>query len=96
VSRETLIGFLSGAVALSYVIAGVFFLRFWCKTRDSLFLTFALAFWLFAVNQTLVAALSSSDERTGYAYMLRVLGFGLILLGILRKNLTASRTPGVP
>lgn len=95
-SHETLIGFLSGAVALSYVIAGVFFLRFWRKTRDSLFLTFALAFWLFAFNQTIVAALSSSDERTGYAYILRVMGFGLILLGILRKNLAASRPRGVP
>jgi len=96
VSHETLIGFLSGAVALSYVIAGVFFLRFWRKTRDSLFLTFALAFWLCAFNQTIVAALSSSDERTGYAYIVRVMGFGLILLGILRKNLAASRPRGVP
>jgi uncharacterized protein DUF5985 len=33
-----LLDFLSGAVALAYLVAGVYFLRFWRVTRDRLFL----------------------------------------------------------
>lgn len=86
-----LLDFLSGAVALAYLVAGVYFLRFWRVTRDRLFLSFALAFWLLALNQAIVALLGASDERTGYAYLLRVLGFGLILYAIVRKNLSRGR-----
>ena len=39
----TLYNFLSGAVALGYLVCGLFFLRFWRRTRDSLFMAFALA-----------------------------------------------------
>ena len=39
----TLVDFLNGALALSYIIAGVFFLRFWRQTRDRLFFAFAIA-----------------------------------------------------
>jgi hypothetical protein len=31
------------------------------------------------------------DERTGYSYLLRVLGFLLILYAILRKNVRGNR-----
>jgi hypothetical protein len=86
-----MLDFLSGAVALAYLVAGVYFLRFRRITRDRLFLSFALAFWLLALNQAIVALLGANDERTGYAYLLRVLGFGLILAAIVRKNLSRRR-----
>ena len=38
--------FLSGAVALGYMLAAMFFLRFWKRTTDVLFLSFAVAFGL--------------------------------------------------
>lgn len=82
--------FLSGAVALAYLVAGVYFLRFWRVTRDRLFLSFAFAFWLLALNQTILE-LFGSNERTGYAYLLRVVGFGLILYAIVRKNLSRGK-----
>jgi Family of unknown function (DUF5985) len=85
------IEFLSGAVTLGYSMAGVCFLRFWRKTRDRLFLHFSFAFWLFAMNQLLTAVLTASDERTGYVYVLRVLGFVLILVGIGGKNSSLIR-----
>jgi hypothetical protein len=84
--------FLAGAVACTYVIAGVFFLRFWHRTRDRLFLSFAGAFWLLAINQIVVDRLDVDDERTGLAYLLRVVGFLLILYAIAEKNLTARRS----
>ena len=44
-----MIEFLSGAVTLAYLMAAGFFLRFWRKTADRLFLAFTVAFVLFAV-----------------------------------------------
>jgi hypothetical protein len=93
-SRSPLIDFLSGAAALAYMVAGVYFLRFWRRTRDGLFLSFAMAFWLLSLNQTIVSILGVADERTGYSYVLRVLGFACILYAIVRKNTSGKRRPG--
>ena len=86
-----MIDFLAGAVTLGYLVAGVFFLRFWRKTRDRLFFAFAAAFILLALNQGIATFLEAGDERTVYAYSLRVLGFLLILWAILEKNLVWRR-----
>jgi hypothetical protein len=88
-----LVDFLAGAVTLGYFVAAGFFLRFWRRTSDRLFLAFAAAFVLLAINQALAAFLGASDERTPYAYVLRVLGFVLILYAIVDKNLSSSRKP---
>lgn len=81
-----MIDFLSGAVTLSYLLAVVYFLRFWRRTSDRLFLIFAIAFGLFAVNQAALFAFDVADERSNYFFILRVLGFMLILFAILDKN----------
>ena len=86
-----MIPFLSGAVALGYLISGVFFLRFWRKTSDRLFIAFAMAFFLLALNQTLAHWLGAADERVAYTYLLRVLAFVLILGAIVAKNLSSRR-----
>ena len=83
--------FLNGAVALAYLVASVCFLRFWRKTGDRLFLSFSAAFVLLATNLAIVATLGVEDERTGYSYVLRVLGFLLILYAVLRKNVGGRR-----
>src|SRR6185436_8722758 len=81
-----MIDFLSGAVTLSYLLAVVYFLRFWRRTSDRLFMIFAVAFVLFALNQVFLFALDVTDERSNYFFILRVLGFVLILFAILDKN----------
>jgi peptidoglycan/LPS O-acetylase OafA/YrhL len=86
-----MIEFLSGAVTLGFVVAALFFLRFWRKTSDRLFLAFALAFLLFALNQALAQWLGAADERVGYTYLLRVIGFGAILAAIVDKNVSRGR-----
>ena len=86
-----MIDFLAGAVTLGYSVAAVFFLRFCRKTADRLFLAFAAAFVLLAVNQVLAAVLEFGDERTPYVYSLRVLGFLLILWAVIDKNLSGRR-----
>jgi len=86
-----MIDYLAGAVTLGYLIAGLFFLRFWRKTADRLFFAFAAAFFLLALNQLLATLLEAGDERTVYAYALRVLGFLLILWAIIEKNVQQRR-----
>jgi hypothetical protein len=86
-----MIDFLVGALTLAYVIASVYFVHFWRRTSDRLFLAFAAAFALLALNQVTVFALGANDERGNYAYVLRVLGFVLILLAIIDKNLYGRR-----
>jgi len=81
------IGFLSGAVTMGALIASLFFLRFWRKTRDRFFLAFAVAFFLLAMNQALALWVGAADERAGYTYLLRVVAFVLILAAIIDKNL---------
>ena len=86
-----MIEFLSGAVTLGFLIAAVFFLRFWRRTADRFFLSFATAFLLLALNQAIAQWLGAADERIGYAYLLRVIGFVLILVAIIDKNLASGR-----
>ncbi len=86
-----MIDFLAGALMLSFLVATAHFVRFWQRTSDSLFLYFAAAFALLAMNQFAVFLLGVEDERGNYAYILRVAGFLLILFGILSKNLMGSK-----
>jgi uncharacterized membrane protein HdeD (DUF308 family) len=78
--------FLLGVIATSSLIAGVFFLKFWKKTRDSLFLAFGLAFVVEGLNRCAVLLLNKPNEGSPYIYLVRLLAFLLILAAILRKN----------
>jgi hypothetical protein len=81
-----MIEFLSGAVTLGYLVAAAFFFSFWRKTSDRLFLAFGAAFILFALNQLLGHALTVVSEPTSLIYVLRILGFALIIVAIVDKN----------
>jgi hypothetical protein len=87
------VDFLAGAITLGFFVAAGFFLRFWRRTHDRLFLAFGAAFVLLAMNQGFAAFLGAGDERTPYTYLLRVLGFVLILYAIIDKNVSSSRGP---
>jgi hypothetical protein len=87
----TLYDFLSGAVALGFAACALFFLRFWKRTREELFLAFAVAFLLLGTGQTIIALANIPTEERGSIYLLRLIAFLLILLAIHRKN-HSSRT----
>lgn len=82
-----LAAFTSGALMLGFLAVGLFFLKFWRRTGDGLFLAFAVAFALLAINQAAPILINVSDENQGYIYLLRLAGFLLIILAVLRKNL---------
>jgi hypothetical protein len=85
-----LFDFLSGAITMGFLVAGLFFLRFWKRTRDSLFIAFALAFWLLGLNQALLTFTDIPVEERSWLYLLRLAAFTLILISIWRKNRTAG------
>lgn len=82
----TLYDFLSGAVALAFFVCGLFFLRFWRRTSEGLFLSFALAFLLLGTGQTVLALANIPTEDRGSVYLIRLLAFLLMLVGIYRTN----------
>ena len=79
-------GFLLGVVATTSVTAGVFFLRFWKDTRDSLFLSFAIAFIVEGLNRAMVLFIERPNEGSPFIYIVRLVVFLLILQAILKKN----------
>jgi hypothetical protein len=77
---------LSGAVALGYMLAAMFFLKFWKRTADVLFLSFAAAFALLSVGQIVVASANIYVEDSSAAYLVRLGAFAIIILAVWRKN----------
>jgi hypothetical protein len=86
----TLLDFLSGAVTFGFIVAGLFFLRFWRRTGDSLFLAFAVAFWLLGLTQALLALTGIPVEERSWLYLFRLAAFALIIAAIVRKNRPAA------
>lgn len=85
------VGFLGGLIAMGLLVAAAFFLRFWRRTRDGLFLAFSASFALMALNQTLVILLQVPREEQSMFYLLRLAAFLLIIAAVLRKNLGGRR-----
>jgi hypothetical protein len=77
---------LAGAIALGWLLAGLFFFRFWRGTRDRFFLWFALSFWLEAIDRVLLGLYVGAQEDRPLFYSLRLVAYGLILLAIWQKN----------
>ena len=78
--------FLGGVVTMGFLVAGLFFLRFWKRTHDTLFATFALAFLLLGIAQAAVTLTDMPIEERSPLFLIRLLAFMLILAAIWRKN----------
>lgn len=78
--------FFSGMITMGYVVAAVFFFRFWRRATDSLFLAFSVAFLLLAISAALTSFLSLPLEERSWIYLIRLAAFVLLIVAILRKN----------
>ena len=77
----------SGALLAGYALVALFFLKFWHRTSDRLFAFFAAAFALLALQRLGLAILTELETGDGeWMYVLRLLAFVLILVGIWDKN----------
>lgn len=81
-----LFDFLSGAITMGFIVAGLFFLRFWKRTHEGLFISFALAFWLLGLTQGLLAFTNIPVEERSWLYLVRLAAFLLIFVSIWLKN----------
>ena len=79
---------ISGALGVAYLVAAMFFTKFWTTTRDRLFGFFAAAFAILAVQRLLLPI--ASPEMSSFLYVVRVIAFLLIIIAIVDKN-RASR-----
>jgi hypothetical protein len=84
--------FMEGAITLGFLCATLFFLRFWRRTRDRLFLLFAIAFLLMAGNHAMVSLWQIPGEKA-YFYLPRLAAFLLIIWAIVDKNLPRRGAP---
>ena len=75
-----------GMLAAGYLVAALFFLRFWRRTGDRLFAFFAAAFALLAVQRVALTLATPADEEAVPYYLLRLVAFALILVAIIDKN----------
>lgn len=84
-------GFLLGVIATSSFTAGLFFLKFWRRTHDLLFLAFAIAFLIEGANRTALLFVANPNEGSPAIYIVRLCAFLLILAAILKKNYETSK-----
>lgn len=78
--------FFTGTLAMGYGVCALFFARFWTRTRDGLFLAFAVCFFLLALGQVLTSLLNVPQEERTWIYLLRLVAFSILIVAILRKN----------
>jgi hypothetical protein len=78
--------FLLGVFAALALVAALFFLRFWRRSGDGLFLAFAAAFALEALNRAVLAAGPPAGEALPVPYLIRLGAYGMLLVGIAVKN----------
>jgi uncharacterized protein DUF5985 len=76
----------AGAIAMGYLVGGLFFLKFWRQVGDRLFLLFALAFALLAAQRVALALVAETPEAALPLYGLRLLAFLIIAAAVLDKN----------
>jgi hypothetical protein len=81
---------LSGMNTGGFLVAALFFFRFWWRTSDGLFLSFSAAFILFAVNQVLTGLSVTGQENQSLLYLPRVFAFALLIAAIISKNLARN------
>jgi hypothetical protein len=77
---------LTGATAMGCLVAALFFLKFWQRSRDVLFVYFATAFAILAANWTVLAFLDPASEVQSLYYLMRLVAFVLIIIAIWHKN----------
>lgn len=79
-------GFLLGVIAVTSLLAALYFLRFWRDTRDNLFLAFAAAFFIEGVNRTARIFFANPSEASPWVFIVRACAFFIIIAGIVGKN----------
>lgn len=78
--------FLSGAIVMGFATACLLFVKYFRRTRQRLFLTFAASFLLLAVNYAWLAITQIPVEERSPLFVIRLIAFALIIVAIFQSN----------
>lgn len=81
-----MIGLVSGMLVAGYLVAALFFARFWTQSRDRLFIMFAVAFGVLAIQRLALTISNAPMEEQTLFYVLRLAAFAVIAVAIVDKN----------
>lgn len=86
--------FLFGAISTASVVVGLFFWKYYLRTKDRLLLYFGVSFFMMAVERMLLASMMdpAQGEARSWVYVIRLFSFSLIIYGIYEKNRVPRRT----
>lgn len=82
--------FISGTLMVLSLIAALFFWRSWRRSGDRFFLIFAFAFALLGVERLMLGVLNLPEAPNLSIYIIRLIGFVLIIIAIVEKNWAKS------
>jgi hypothetical protein len=71
---------------MAAVTVSIFFLHYWRISRDRFFAFFSAAFAAMAINWIWLAISDDSREQHYASYLVRLLAFLIIIVGIIDKN----------
>lgn len=77
--------FLSGIIFATFAASGLFFVKFWKKTKEPFFSVFAFALWILALERIPLLTLGP-DSEAYWIYLFRLSAFVLIILAVQRAN----------
>jgi hypothetical protein len=83
--------FMSGAIMMGCAACGLYFFKSWRMTRDRLFLLFALAFWMLAIERWMLVWVDPANETKFFVYTFRLIAFAMIAVAIIDKNRKSKR-----
>lgn len=78
--------FLLGVLAMGDLMAAMFFLKYWTRTKDRFFFYFTVSFGVEVVCRYLLMYTTFNSESEPLVYSLRLLSYAIILVGIADKN----------
>lgn len=79
--------FFLGVLAAMFVVAGIFFLRFWRESRDPFFLAFAVSFLIRGLNRFPRPVMAQPNVGSPWNYVIDLCASLLIVAAIVRKNM---------
>lgn len=81
-----LLSLVSGVLAALYLTVALFFTKFYRRTRDALFVYFAVAFVLLAAEKLAVVVVPDWFPEPPWLFIVRLAAFLAIAAGIWDKN----------
>lgn len=86
--------FLSGAIMICTFMIGLFFLKFWRRTRERFFAKFAIAFWLLCIERWVFWYIDFETANWTWVYLFRLAAFVIIWVAVFDLNRPRKRIHG--